>query len=801
MTYSARLSQEARLLPVDERKNILLAIPETELHEGLAELFRSMNSEFWVEVTHGAKEYGKDLVIIRSDPLMTDVTGVVVKRGDIRAKTAGDVDELIERVQGVLTAKGESITREILSQIRQTKIHDAELSSHVRDLKCNRVMVILSGEMSGNARKRIAAEVGPLGVVHDLPWLVETFTAYYPQIFFEARAVDHLYDKINEMEADTFHSKSGKTLTECFVEPVIAPMDRELSFDDATNIFRVKQRRLRFSQLGATLTARRKILLIGDPGSGKSKAVAKFCIDGYRSALNQMTRRERDSAPVGIPIVVSARRFANYGTPEELYSDLLPESVRDRLVAATLVLDGLDELSSNQRESTLQKSEDFAQALGTTLLVTSRRLAAFAVAPRGFSRYEILPFEVGQAMKLVNKVLINKDVLPALKQGIQTIQSQLPMSPLSLILLIEVVAERKEVPASITELYERFLDLVFGRWDQEKGLAVVFEYVVKKRFLATLAHDEFFLKRRLEISAQEFEVFLKAYAAKYGWDEDQIREFTKEIDRAGVLDTQAEVFFRHRSFFDFFIGHHIHEQRAAVPDLTGLVVSTYYDELWMEAAFFFAGLSRDMTDDILDGLFAHRAGDDNADLAVQKFMIGRLLQAGWHSPTATKERGVRQALTYLPGTVKASRDFLKAARRPAPDFFAELLALFLAEHSLGSFAVVNEGAIVLKDLQASGDLSRKTLLERATLLFCLRRHADPKQHSDAVKAFVADLDKAALDPPELARFLVMAGLSDLGSDLRKLIGRRIKRLEKDEPSAISALLPGTRSRFQPPSKR
>src|SRR5882672_10456081 len=143
MITPSQLKSEARALPKEERKRLLAEIPETDLHGYLAQLFRAMHAEYWVEVTHGSDEFGKDLVVIRNDPLSPDVIGVVVKRGDIRARTAGDVDNVKQRVELVLTGKGERITSEILSQIGQAKDHPATLKAYVKKLKANKVIVIL----------------------------------------------------------------------------------------------------------------------------------------------------------------------------------------------------------------------------------------------------------------------------------------------------------------------------------------------------------------------------------------------------------------------------------------------------------------------------------------------------------------------------------------------------------------------------------------------------------------------------------------------------------------------------------
>jgi len=81
------------------------------------------------------------------------------------------------------------------------------------------------------------------------------------------------------------------------------------------------------------------------------------------------------------------------------------------------------------------------------------------------------------------------------------------MTPLSLFLLLTIVEARKEVPASITELYDQFNDIILGRYDVEKGIMVIFEYLIKKRFLAELAFKEFVEKKRLEMQKKNSILF------------------------------------------------------------------------------------------------------------------------------------------------------------------------------------------------------------------------------------------------------------------------------------------------------
>ncbi len=102
------------------------------------------------------------------------------------------------------------------------------------------------------------------------------------------------------------------------------------------------------------------------------------------------------------------------------------------------------------------------------------------------------------------------------------------MVPLSLILLIDIVEEHKEVPASVTELYDRYNDSVLGREDKSKGIEVLFEYLIKKRFLSSLAFNEFIQKGAVEITKMAFNDFVNQYAKEYRMDEEELQRFISE---------------------------------------------------------------------------------------------------------------------------------------------------------------------------------------------------------------------------------------------------------------------------------
>lgn len=788
MTEPIELVREAKALPKDERKRILASIPELQMHEDLAALFRAIEPDYWVEVTHGIDEYGKDLVIVRADPVSPDVIAVVVKRGNIKGKTAGDVDALKQRISAIRGARGDRLTQEILSQIRQSRSHAAELPTHIRRLTISKVLVVLLGELSKNARERIEAEVGSTGDVFDLSWAVDTFTQHYPQVFFEGRSVDFLDDLIKTHEKDSFYAKTGRTLSECFVEPLIARMDVPLSLNEDAIAVAIRNRRLSFSHLREVIQSKERLLITGDPGSGKSKALAKLCIDRYRDLLKQVVRSQDIAKRLLIPILVSARNLATIADIGAFRTIFLPDKVSDRFAVDTLMVDGLDEVPASQRHDLLKKAETFAWSLNARLVLTSRKIAMLNDPPPGFERFELLPFEFGQAIKLMQKLVTNPDMMPAIKEGLQRIQAQIPMSPLSLLLLVELVVQRKEIPSSLTELYDRFLDMVLGRWDYEKGLEVLFEYVVKKRFLAALAYREFQQKQRLEIPRVDYDNFVSSYAAEYGWNDESIHTFLREVERAGILEVQEDVFFRHRSFLDYSVAVYIHERRAEIPNLTGTIAQFYFDSIWSEVAFFYVGLSREISPGLLEVLF----GDPGNDLPTHagKLLIGRLLQAGWHSPTKVKEAGITGSLGSLSHVHLGFLAIFVGTKRPVAKIYGDIFAMLVSDLSFGSMFLSKEVRAILDRMEAEGSLEEDDLYRRLALIWASQRFSDSDVLDKDIGVLMGAMTQAKFNTETEARFLLACRvLRAHDGPMAKAIARRLERVIKRAPGVVRGLLP------------
>lgn len=794
MNEQRELVQLAKAHPKEQRKKILMSFKETKLHYYLKELLQAMQSDYTIEITHQAGELGKDLVIVKKDKIGFDVTGVVVKKGNIKGKTIGDVDEVKAKVKNAFSYSEEKKIKGIESQVEQALAHPAEMKTIFKKLPVHSVLIVLAGEISIQGRKRLEKELMGNIEIKDINWLIDAFTEHYPQIFFKGRDIDFILKKIQQLETKHWLSSRKINLSDCFVEPLVSTIDSPLKIDEEHLALFTEKRKIPFLRLKSILKQARRVILIGDPGVGKSSALAKLTIDMLRDAFHLMSRRELKKE-IKIPVLVSAKEILKINNYETLLKDYfgIPK-IMDRFKVQVIMIDALDEVSSTEAKDIIKKAEKFSQQLACSLVISSRKIDIVKTPQIGFEKYELLPFEYGQAIKLFEKVAKSKEILDPLKYALSKIQSQIPMVPLSLMLLMELVENEKEVPASITELYERFFELMLGRWDREKGIKVLFEYYVKGSFLAELAYREYLEKKKLEISQKEFTEFINNYSSQYGWDKKELEIFIKEIDRAGIIDIREKVLFRHRSFLDYSAAHYIFDKRAEIDNLNDLIVKIYFDDTWGDVAFFYVGLMRKISDKILEKIFSIK--EESLSTYIDQFLVGRLIQAGWLSPTKIKYDGIKQAVTFAPLIKEKFLKFAEKSRAKLPKIYADCLIMILSELSFGSGFLYEQAKSLFSKLPIR--LNEDNLYQMLSILSAINRFLNQSELRQAIDKCLEMLSRIPdMNPEEQARALLFLILIEQKDEIivRKLKSRLYK-LRNRCPEAFKRLLPPKRKGFR-----
>lgn len=795
MVNQAEISQKAKILHREKRKEILMSFKEVELHKHLKELFQAMEPDYTVEITHSPSELGKDLVIVKKDKLSIDVIGVIVKTGDIKAKTLGKIDEVKKQIKNTFSAASEKKIKEIESQVEQAFANPAEMKTVLKKLKICKGLLILAGELSILARTRLENEITQNVEKRDIDWLVDNFTDYYPQVFFEGRVIDFIQGKIQQLEKKHWLSEKQLNLSDYFVEPMVSSIELPVKFDKESLALIFKERKIPFSQLRSTIEQKKKIVLVGDPGVGKSGALSKLAIDMLKKASNQMFHGEIKKQKIKIPVLISAKEIMEIDKLESLLEmNLGTQDIKERFRVNVLMVDSLDEIPPNQGEKVIEKADKFSQDLDCSLIITSRKIDAIRTPPIGFEKYELLPFEFGQAIKVFEKLASSKQILVSLKDGLERIKFQIPMVPLSLMLLVELVEEKKEIPASVTELYDRFYDLMLGRWDKEKGIDVLFEYFRKRSFLAELAFIEFFRKEKLEITQEEFEGFYNNYANRYDLDRKDSEVFIKEIRRAGVLDIKETVQFRHRSFLDYFIARYIFDKRAEFKNLNDFIAKTYFNDIWGYVAFFYIGLMREISNEIIEKIFAF----DGKELAiiVNKFLIGRLLQAGWNSTADIKYFGIEKAVMYGPLIRDKLLKIAEKSKTKIPRIYSDFFVLILSDFAFGSMFIFKQAKILFENL--SKKPSRDNLYKMLFIIWDFQRFFTEEELTKIIEQFDDLLSKTPNLTAEdkIKSYLFLTIIKKKDKSFVKMMRRKLNKLKGKHQDTFKELLPHPKKGFR-----
>lgn len=777
-TDKKKISQRAKTIPREERLKFIAAIPEVELHRHLKELYSAMEPNYLIEVTHGAREKGKDLVIVKKDAFENDVIAVVVKTGSIKGTSAGDVDGVKSEIKEILSSKSQKVYSEISSQIEQARTHLADVKSLLDALRVSKVWVVISGEFSNSAQERLRKEFGET-TIHDLDWLVEHFTEYYPQIFYQGRVIDFIEHKISELETKFSLSKKGINLSDYFVEPIVSRTE-DFKIDAKSLDVTLDSEKINLSQLRPLLAGTREMFLVGDPGSGKSGSLAKLSIDLLKQAAAQTGGQKKGR--ILAPLLATAAEIAQSANADELIGKYFtaPE-IQDKFEVNCLVVDGLDEVHADKRQEVIDKSRLYRSQLKSSLVISSRKIDITNKLPAGFSKYELLHLGLGQAFKLFENITANHDVLKALKGGLDQIKNQIPMIPLSLMMLVDLVEEHKEIPASITELYDRYYDATLGKYDTKKGIEVLFDYLVKKRFASSLAYHEFFKKDRLEISIADYNAFLQDYAAKYSIA--NTLGFQKELERAGILDFRDQIFFKHRSILDYFSALYFHDHREEIADLDSEIARLFFSDLWSEVSFFYIGLKRELPEKLLNAILDFPT--DDGGLLTDKYMIGKLLQAGWHSQAAIKKSGIERGLAFAPIVREKMLEAAGKSDVPFPKFIPDFLIIGGADVAYRSTFLKDQILQVLNDRLPRGDVD---LLEKFVLIYSARDYVTAKDLTKYLAQI--EVDTKSANAEEIGRGLLFQFFIRRDNPAAlKSVRTKIQKLLKGSPDAFSKLLP------------
>jgi hypothetical protein len=564
---------------------------EQELFEDLKQLFKNKGFEN-VKITHGIREFGKDLVFSIHDDAFNEERwfGVIVKN-----KPASQNDFM----QG----------NEIGNQINLAlKIPYEDIKGKERET--SGLFVVINGTVSGQATKIISRYIEPIILSHIKIWdyqdLAEEINTYSKESFLNnlQPGLNSYFQQQIKVLSDISVSNSVYDLklddiNQIFIN-VQTTYSRELkkinnyvSFDDK----KVKYKEEDLEGSNEILNSNENFIIHGIPTSGKSLFLKRIGIKALNAntiksnAVFYFDLQNYNSESLDVKLLI-----------DEQYRSLTKgeEFNKEDFAKIILLFDSIDFIKKEEEKIKIfieiEKFIDLKEFNSLQVIVATRNIE-FLKSNKlltNFKDTELLPFNFNQALKLVKKIIPNNDhkannFIRALKNSL--LDTTLQRTPLALTLMAILYRDDKidlkELPANIFELYNRFTDVYLDKWDTSRGISQLYKYEQTKNILAFIA---FHLHQHgvTFISTDELRSFLKELRKKYNYDElNDIENFIIHLkSRNGVFHYD-----KLNDLFQFF-NHYFQEFFASLcieDDEDSILIDNFFNNWWSNAIVFYCG--------------------------------------------------------------------------------------------------------------------------------------------------------------------------------------------------------------------
>ena len=581
----------------------------------------------------GPNEHGKDALFLSVGQLgLTTNIALQTKKGNLNL--AGTTQRnLIDAITQLKTA----LETSVILLGTKTKCYP------------NRVILAASGKINDAARQHILDSVqSPNISFWDSDDLVPMIDEHFPELWLGIEA--DMLPYFNAIERQVIGEQPGTT--EDSHEGVLLGAADDKSFVGLSlHWVTTKKRKVhgRFDEvphfeelpLASVINHKsRRVLILGEGGSGKSTGLKRIALELARRALGEDT-------VIRIPILMKAVDISRTKPVSLLdYADAMTRALSGSRNACftdkdlssgrlIFLIDGLDEVGSDSdRTAILELIESFLKGSPACQVILSSRPYRFVSELSGLKRYEefrISPINWKQAASIVRRVTEAKKVPQAQAREFLRRLEKIHGFELNPLLVTVFAATtdytKQDIPANITELFKKFTELMLGRWDERKGLRQQYQAPLKDFVLTRLAFH-MHSNRMASIARHKAVEIVAAELARRGHEENVPKLLDEIFDRSGIFRVMgSEIEFRHHLLQEFFAGRGIADPEA--------VHQLIHDDWWKRALVFYFGERADSIS-LLASSAKSTQGLEPSRLLEAATTVGLALQACYLSPVEEK---------------------------------------------------------------------------------------------------------------------------------------------------------------------
>lgn len=419
-------------------------------------------------------------------------------------------------------------------------------------------------------------------------------------------------------------------LQDIYIELDIQLNPRKLKYSN------LKEKYTRLEQIAEN---KENLVILGDPGSGKTTSIKKVSQLLTVNELNEINYNE-----TRIPILIELRNLKKQDSIINKIQDILGLSIimknrsirylpmrnyfgkdknfqfnANNLIANTItnfldslkfvvLIDGIDELNIESRYEVLDEIRKLILSTQNTKFIITCRSGAYNYYLENTVVYEICPLNKLQIKYFVNRYLgdeemANKFLMTLSKNPYRDTANR----PLILMHLCSLFLKYKFIPVKPKGIYNRLILLFIDEWDMQRGIARESEYAKfdrdkKKEFLARFAFE---LRVKYEYIVYTVKEMKAVYLEIYKNFQLPLKDVTKVIDElethTGIIIKSSldEYEFVHKSIQEYLAAFYI----CGLPNIPGEIIRE--NNLMNEAAIAVC-LSSDPSDYLASLLFVEK---------------------------------------------------------------------------------------------------------------------------------------------------------------------------------------------------
>lgn len=621
-----------------------------ELHPLLEELFQRHTKISRVEYTHGSDEMGADFVLTRTHDVLgtPEHIGIVAKRGKIHVK----LDD-------------------VMRQIDQCTNVPRKIDGGKSEVVLSQVWVVSTGTITKGAQDRIHAKYPGTNVQFvDLNLLASMVAEYVPSYWAEVDLSLSTY--LNDTKTRSEELDKGLDLFQMKGQTLYIHQDVvRVEIDPYGTEKRKKSNRPRRVDIYDEISKHRFLLIEAGMGGGKSKL------------LRQLTQHYADVTTFTgeniLPVHVSFRELIDEydGDLQKLLAQRVPREVQEAAepsVEYLFLIDAIDEKD--------MPPDELSDALATIadvveederyrLVLTSRHIGNLEFDKRflhRLSRYELAHLSLGRIIDYLQVICQRLNLHTRIVEDLQrsALFDRLPRNPIAAVLLGQLLAEnQQELPLTMTELYQKYMELALGRWDIQKGLQSQQEYETLENVLMDLA--AYMLENEIEaISSTEVEDRFSRYVSDRNLKVNVNIFLERAVSRADILGRSGDgysMWFKHRSFAEFLYAKQLLKTGKLQPSVRA------FEVYWSSTYFFGLGLQKDAPE-LLEALISIPI-ESEQHRWMKLFGLADLLMAAYATPYRVIQNGVHH------GALEAAKLYQDTAEGKVKSPFAELTRMQL----------------------------------------------------------------------------------------------------------------------------